>query len=107
MASKTAIRNCISMYSCLKQTRYGHILIDNKISIKSEDKNKGFSTMKTVETNSLEKSVAIYQSTEGNIPENCNFQHCSKKLCSQKNMCPFPKQVSVHFIRSNSNTVRP
>jgi hypothetical protein len=73
MASKIAMRNYILLYSSLKETHYGRIPIDNKISIRYEDKNQESSTMKMVKTNSFEKSVAVYQSTEGNIPENCNL----------------------------------
>jgi len=53
MSSKTGVRNYISLYSCLKQTHYGYIPIENKISIRSEDKNQESSTIITVKTNSF------------------------------------------------------
>jgi len=69
MSSKTDVKNYISLYSCLKQTHYVYIQIDNKISIRSEDKDQESSATITVKTNSFYMTVAICQYTEGNIPQ--------------------------------------
>jgi len=95
MLSKIAIRNYISLYSCLNQTHYVCIPTDNKISIRSEEKNQGSSNIITVKTKSFEMTEVISHSTEGNII----FKTVLRNSFVKRNSLAL-KQFSVHYMRA-------